>query len=197
MAALPCLLAYIAIAVFVVAVITRFIMWSRLPIHLRWELYPVAHEAGRAHYGGSYLEETDWWKKPRENSMMGELKVMVPEILFLAALKEHNPRMWIRSFPFHFGIYLAIGATFVMILKAVLGAISTGIVTGTFGAFLSGLGIVCGAAGLCLGILGALGLLQRRLTHPDLEPFDVSNVGGSRLQRRSFRLDCGPVMCRR
>ena len=43
---------------FVIAVIGRFFMWSRMPIHVRWELYPVAHEAKKAHYGGSYMEET-------------------------------------------------------------------------------------------------------------------------------------------
>lgn len=180
MSVVPYVVSYLAVTVFLIAVIARFLMWSRLPLHVRWELYPVAHEAKRAHYGGSYLEETDWWKKPRENSLVGELKVMVPEILFLVALKEHNPKMWIRSFPFHFGLYLAGGATFLMIVRAVLGAISSNIVAGGFGTLLAALIVVCGAAGLCLGIVGALGLLHRRLTHPDLKDFtapaDVFNL---------------------
>ena len=41
-------------------------------MHVRWELYPVPHEAQKAHYGGSYLEESEWWKKPREVSLLGE-----------------------------------------------------------------------------------------------------------------------------
>jgi nitrate reductase gamma subunit len=76
---LPYVIAYGALAVFLIACVARMLKWSRMPMHLRWELYPVAHEGGgRAAYGGSYLEETDWWTKPREVSMLGELKVMVP-----------------------------------------------------------------------------------------------------------------------
>ena len=107
--------------VFVVAVIGRFIMFSRMPMHLRWELYPVAHEGGgRPVYGGSYMEDFEWWKKPRETSLVGELKVMIPEILFLVALKEHNTKMWTQSFPFHFGLYLIIACTVLMVLAGVL-----------------------------------------------------------------------------
>jgi hypothetical protein len=29
---------------------------------------------------------------------------MVPEILFLVALRAHNRQLWTRSFPFHFGL---------------------------------------------------------------------------------------------
>ncbi len=173
MTVIPYLVAYVAVAVFVVAVVARFMMWSKLPLHLRWELYPVAHEGKRASYGGSYIEEVDWWKKRREVSLWGELKVMVPEIVFLVALWEHNRKMWFRSFPFHFGIYLVAGATFVMILNGVLAAVSPGAVEGAFGEFLRRLALSFGVAGLALGMIGALGLLHRRLTQEDLRDFTV------------------------
>ena len=39
-----------------------------LPVHVRWEIYPVQHEtAAKVAYGGSYLEEIDWWEKKREH----------------------------------------------------------------------------------------------------------------------------------
>jgi len=146
-------------------------MWRKMPMHVRWELYPVAHEASRASYGGSYLEETDWWKKPRESSMWGELKVMVPEILFLKALKENNPSMWLRSFPFHLGIYLVSAATFVMIGASILVVISDNILAGGFGTLVRWVLTISAIGGLGLGILGAIGLLHRRLTHPDYKDF--------------------------
>jgi nitrate reductase gamma subunit len=163
--------AYLAVIVFVVAVIARFAMWKRMPMHVRWELYPVPHEAKRAHYGGSYLEESEWWKKKREVSLIGELKVMIPEILFLVAVKEHNSKLWVRSFPFHFGLYLVGGCTGLLILTGILAAISPAIVAGGFGSFLHYLVMISGWAGLCLGVLGALGLLAKRLTDPDLKDF--------------------------
>ena len=100
MSLVPYLLAYAGIAVFVIAVVARIRMFKSQPMHLRWELYPVPHEASRAAHGGSYLEEVDWWLKPREVSKPAELKAMGTEILFLEALHKHNRPMWRSSFPF-------------------------------------------------------------------------------------------------
>ena len=153
----PYAVVYLCLIVFTVAVIGRFFKWSRMPMHVRWELYPVAHEGKKAHYGGSYLEESKWWQKKREVSLVGELKVMVPEILFLVALREHNQKLWTWSFPFHFGLYL-VGLTTVLMM-----------VSGVLARFLPALpewiGLVTpvtGAAGLCLGVIGAFGLFVRR-----------------------------------
>jgi nitrate reductase gamma subunit len=168
---IPHIAAYAGIGVFVVACIARILMWSRMPMHVRWEIYPVAHEPGRAHYGGSYLEEVDWWKKPRPTSLWGELRVMVPEMLFLVALKEHNPKMWWRSFPFHFGIYLVIAATVAMMAGGVLGAVVPEALAGSLGRLLQGAIMVCALAGLGLGLLGALALLHRRLTDAELRDY--------------------------
>ncbi len=172
MAEIPYVLAYLAIAVFMVAVIVRFRMWSKMPMHMRWELYPVAHEASKAHYGGSYLEETEWWKKPREVSLMGELKVMIPEILFLVAVKEKNPKLWLRTFPFHFGLYLAIGSVALMLLFGMVEALAPGaLATANLVSPLQTIIVIVGVAGLVIGLIGALGLLHRRLTSPDLKDF--------------------------
>jgi nitrate reductase gamma subunit len=177
---IPYVAAYIAIGIFVIACAARFFMWSKMPIHMRWELYPVAHEPGRAHYGGSYLEEVDWWKKPRETSLSGEIKAMAAEIIFLVALKEHNKKMWNVSFPFHFGLYLVIGCTGLMIFGAILGAIWPSVIAGGFGTVLRYAVVASGYAGLGLSLLGALGLLSRRLTDPDLKDFtapaDIFNL---------------------
>ena len=48
---------------------------------------------------------------------------MVPEILFLVALKEHNAKMWTRSFPFHFGLYLVAATTILLLVGGVAGAL--------------------------------------------------------------------------
>jgi len=178
---IPYVVAYVALGVFLIVCIARFFMWSSMPMHVRWELYPVAHEpAHRSKYGGSYLEDVDWWKKPRERSLIGEIKAMGAEILFLVALKEHNRKMWWVSFPFHFGLYLVIGCTALMAGSAVLGAISPSIIAGGFGSFLRVAIMGCGYSGLGLSLLGALGLLSRRLLDPDLRDFtspaDIFNL---------------------
>ena len=177
----PYIAAYIGLTAFLVAVIVRIRMWLKMPIHVRWELYPVAHEPGKAHYGGSYLEDGEWWNKGRKVSLWGEIKAMVPEILFLVALKENNPALWKRSFPFHFGLYLVTAATLVMMGNGLLGLLVPALFNDpTVAAVIQYLVVGLGAAGLALSLLGALGLLQRRLGDPDLVDFttkaDVFNL---------------------
>jgi nitrate reductase gamma subunit len=163
MTALAYIVAYLGIVFFVVACIARFLMWSRMPMHMRWELYPVAHEGGgKAAYGGSYLEETEWWAKKREVSLVGELKVMVPEILFLVALREHNAKLWTRSFPFHFGLYLVGGATALLLLGGLIAGYAPQSIASPVARFMGVVMPIIGGAGLVLGIIGAIGLFLRR-----------------------------------
>lgn len=179
MTILTYMIAYCGIAIFLVAVATRFLMWSRMPMHVRWELYPVAHEGAKAAYGGSYLEESEWWTKPRHFSLWGELSAMVPEILLLVALKEHNRKLWTRSFPFHFGLYLVAGCTALMFLAGVLGAWLPGLMAGPVGVAIRGLIPILGYAGLVLGLIGAFGLIQRRRQRPLRDysaPMDTVNL---------------------
>jgi nitrate reductase gamma subunit len=174
MSLLPYLLAYAGIAVFVVAVIARIRMYARMPMHLRWELYPVPHEATRAAHGGSYLEEAEWWLKKREVSKTAELKAMGTEILFLEALHKHNRPMWRSSFPFHFGLYMVSAATVLMLAGGVVSQLAGGFAASGLGGLWYGAVVVVGAVGLALSLYGAIGLLKRRLTSPDLADFTTS-----------------------
>lgn len=169
------LVAYAGIAVFLGAVIVRFLFWAKMPIHMRWELYPVAHEGKKAAYGGSYYEESEWWKNKRHTSLWGEVKAMFIEIVFLAALWEHNRKLWFRSFPFHFGLYLVIAATGVMVFAALLMIIWPAAVATWFGSVLQVVTILLGLGGLGLGLLGAVGLLHRRLTDDELKDFTTAS----------------------
>lgn len=99
-------IAYLAVIIFVSAVLFRIVSYISKPMHVRWELYPVAHEGERASYGGGYLEEVDWWEKEREKSLIGELIYMIKEILFLKAVWENNRTLWYQTYAFHIGIYL-------------------------------------------------------------------------------------------
>lgn len=157
------LVSYVLLLVFVVAFVYRSVKIARMPVHLRWELAPVPHEKGKGHYGGSYLEEPEWWTKPREKDHLAELTYMVKEIAFLKALFEHNRPLWWFSFPFHAGLYL---------LSAMAGLLVIGGVAGLAGfsmpEFLTTLIRVLAATGYLLGGLGALGVLFSRLFQPQL-----------------------------
>jgi nitrate reductase gamma subunit len=168
------LLSYLCIVVFVGATALLVYRQFTLPVHVRWELYPVQHETtARAAYGGSYLEELNWWEKRQERSLFNELRYMLPEILFLRGLWKKNRALWWVSFPFHFGLYLML-ATFGWLLLHTLvllwrdyPAASGGIVK----SLLDGLIVITGWPGLILGSIGSLGLLYRRLTDPELRNY--------------------------
>jgi len=177
------ILTYLCIAVFVIAAGYRIYRQMTMPVHVRWEIYPVQHEtAARAVYGGSYMEEADWWKKKQEKSLLNEALYMVPEILFIRGLWKENRSLWWVSFPFHFGLYLTI-ATFVLLLKHAGFTLwgSTAFASGSaLRALLDGLIVLLGWGGLILGTIGSLGLLYRRLTDPELRnyssPVDYFNL---------------------
>ena len=167
------LLTYLGVAVFILAAMKRIVAYKRNPMHLRWELYPVAHEGGgRAAYGGGYLEELEWWNKPRETSRLRELSVMVPEMLFLKAAYEHNRPLWMVSFPFHFGLYLIFGLVALLAVGAVLELAGLPTDSGLLGLVI-GVCTILGPIAFCLALIGALGLLRRRLRDPALRNYSA------------------------
>ncbi len=162
------IVSYVSLAIFAVAFLVRSIRLARLPVHLRWELSPVPHEKGKAHYGGSYLEEYEWWTKPREKSLINEFSYMFQEIAFLKAVREHNRPLWWFSLPFHNGLYLLVGAVGFLLLGTILELIG---VSALSWPWLRSVVLVFGGVGYGLGAIGALGLLVKRLFDPKLKDF--------------------------
>ncbi len=102
-------LLYAALAVFIVGNLVRILRIVAMPVHLRWELYPVPHgPRNRVRYGGSYLEESDWWTRPRHNNLGGELKIIFPELFLLKGVWQHNRQLWLWSWLLHIALYLLI-----------------------------------------------------------------------------------------
>ena len=166
---------YGAVLVFLVACNIRAAQYARLPLHLRWELYPVPHEEpARAKHGGSYFEATDWWEKPIPFNLLGELKSMLPEMLFQKGLWEFNRTMWFLSYPFHFGLYLLIGSTGLLMATAFFSLLAPQFASGGSAvvlhyAYAAGL-----LAGAVLAVLGAASLLVRRLTDESLKTYTTA-----------------------
>jgi nitrate reductase gamma subunit len=170
-----------AVLVFIGVSVARAIRFARSPLHLRWELYPVPHEAPeRVEHGGSYLEQSEWWRQPRRKHLAGEVRFMVPEMLFLRALWTFNRPLWYRSFPFHFGLYLLAGTCALLFSTAVVARLVPGVAVGAAIEIVRELAGVSGITGLVLAVTGAAGLLHRRLTDPALRvstaPGDVFNL---------------------
>jgi nitrate reductase gamma subunit len=179
------LLVYLVVAasaaVFVAACGRRILLFARSPLHLRWELYPVPHEAPeRVAHGGSYFEQAEWWRQPRVSNLWGEIRFMVPEILFLRALRTFNRPLWYRSFPFHVGLYVLAGTLALLFGSVLVGQVVPSTAGVSMATALLTLARLAGVAGVLSSVAGAAGLLHRRLTDPALRvsttPGDVFNL---------------------
>ncbi|MCX5857997.1 MAG: respiratory nitrate reductase subunit gamma [Deltaproteobacteria bacterium] len=177
------ILSYLCIAVFALATLYRIYRQMTMPVHVRWEIYPVQHEtSAKVAYGGSYMEEIDWWEKKQEKSLLGELLYMVPEILFIRGLWKENRGLWWVSFPFHFGLYMMIATVILLLGHAgfTLWGSTVFSAGSTLRTLLDGFIAVMGWGGLILGNIGSLGLLYRRWTDAELRnyssPVDYFNL---------------------
>lgn len=159
MAALLYIATYCALATFAIGCLRRARQYAKLPVHLRWELYPVPHEPSpRAAYGGSYFEESEWWTKPRRLNRAGELAVMAREIFLLETVRKAKPSLWWRSQLFHSGVFLVIMA---------IGCDALGAVIAPLGA----VGHFVGYLGLAMILAGSLALLWRRISQRELDDY--------------------------
>lgn len=158
-----------AVILFVALVARRIYAYARMPLNLRWEVYPVPHESGgRRRYGGSYMEEVDWARRPRPVSRWAELLEMGTEIFLLKRVRLHNPyRLWPWSLALHWGIYLLL--LWIGLLAAA-----------NWLPALVGPAVGVGGVALALGTVGAGGLIIKRATHRALAlytaPVDYFNL---------------------
>ncbi len=158
-----------AFGAFLAGSLARALLLLRLPPHSRWELYPVPKEKGRAVYGGSYYEETFWWRRPHLVSLWSELRETLREMLFIKRLYDHRKPLWWFSYSFHLGLYCLTAFTALLVADAAAALWGCPV---TIGPGLPGilyyLTAFLGGAGMALGLVGTCGLLGRRLFLPSL-----------------------------
>lgn len=152
---------YFGLLAFLILVLNKVIRMATAPVHLRWELYPVAHEEGKAKYGGSYLEEFEWWTKPLKKNIFGELWTMFQEIVLLKGVWEHNRSLWFGSAPFHYALYLYIVFTLLIFIGLIFG-LNPHETDFQSNSFIAILNVILWIASF-LGIIGGIILLFKRM----------------------------------
>jgi len=158
---------------FMLGALAKIVRYARMPMHVRWELYPVPHEKGKSDHGGSFLEDVDWWTKPIPKSKAGELKAMGEEIILLKGVFESNKPLWTWTLPFHLGLYLLVCLVGLLLVGAIAElALGHSLSNGSgFWQLIHNLTALVAWAGLLASALGTLGLLVRRLTDPKLKGY--------------------------
>lgn len=164
------IVSYTVVVFFIILITYRTYAISKLPLHLRWELAPTPHEKVKSQYGGSYLEEYEWWHKPRRKSQVAPLVYMAKEIFFLRSVWDTNRALWPFSFSFHTGIYLILGMlilqlinTLFLLLEIHAQILDISLGVASFFALI----------GYLLGSLGTIGLFLKRTIDVDFKPFNT------------------------
>lgn len=160
----------VSLVVFFAGNAIRVVKTLRMPVPLRWELYPIPKGSRhRQLYGGSYFEESDWWTKPVGNNHSGELVFVLRELFLLRSVHESFLGLWVWSWLLHWGLYLYVVATLLRIGEVALPLHAQ---VGTFQEVLRyGYSLACS-----IGLVGAAGLLVMRARHPRLRAF-TTRVG--------------------
>jgi nitrate reductase gamma subunit len=151
----------------------RATKYARMPVHLRWELYPVPHDEGNK-YGGSYLEEPEWWTKPRKKNFVKDALFILKDYLTFFQYFKLNRAYWAVLYMWHVGFYLILSFHALVAIGALtmIGGVEISAESANVGVrILYYLTLVVGVAGFSLGCLGSIGVFTRRLVDPDLRLF--------------------------
>ncbi len=162
---------FCVIAIFLILMAYRVISMARRPEHLRWELAPAPLDKGKTKYGGSYLEDFEWWQRPRHKSHSAPVIYMLREIFTLKSVRENNRTFWPFSIALHYGIYLVILAVALYFINALL--LITGAAALVLDAFYR-ITTVAAAAGCISGAVGSLGLIFKRALDVNLRQYSSS-----------------------
>jgi nitrate reductase gamma subunit len=157
-----------AIVIFLAVTVYRILAIARLPAHLRWELAPIPHEKGKGRYGGSYLEEYEWWRQSRHHSHTASIIYMFQEILLMRGIWKNNRSLWPFSLLLHAGIYFFIIALLLHITNAIF--IITGVPSSIINVF-QDIASALALAGYLAGGLGAVSLILKRRLDSNYRPF--------------------------
>ena len=170
----PQLATYISYLFIIVVYTVKVIKVVKMPLHLRWELHPVAHEEGYK-YGGSYYEVLEWWTKPRRKNILRAVLLKLRDYLSLPGYYRRTKAYWLGLYPWHLGFYLIISFHILSFFGALIivnaGPLITGDSASTLGRALYYLTLVAAVGSFILGSIGSIILLTKRLVDTDLRAY--------------------------
>lgn len=167
------ILTYFAYVFIVVMYSVKLIKIARMPVHLRWELYPVAHEEKRQ-YGVSYYEDLGKWRKQRRKTILKGTLYLIKEYFCMGEYFQRNRWYWVVLLPWHLGFIFIIAfhiLCFFGALALVAGVPVSARSANMLGVILYFLILIVGVVSFVTGSLGSIGLAVRRLATRELRVF--------------------------
>lgn len=114
---------YAALFIFAAGNLFRIARIASMPVHLRWELYPIPPRAS------------------------GKFRLMAGEVVLLRRVWEHHRRLWVWSWLLHWGLYLITATAALSVLTVLLQRFAGSPVPLGLIAALSWISVACGVIG--------------------------------------------------
>jgi len=152
MSAILAIATYVAYVFIVVMYTIKAVKYARLPMHLRWELYPI----------------------PKPKTFIGRFLYVLKDNFTLSEYFHRNKTYWLALYPWHVGFICVIGLH--ILCFAAAAAMLLGLPVSAETTNLLGLGIyyvilVMGVVSFVAGSLGSIGLIIKRSTDAEMRPY--------------------------
>ena len=166
-------LTYFAYIFIIIIYTIKAIKIARMPVHLRWELYPGIYEP-KTKNDNAYPENEQEWRKRHAKTLRKGINYLLRENFRFSDYFKTNWTYWLALFPWHIGFIFII--TFhvlcffgALVLIAGIPVIADSVyVLGKI--FYYGI-LVLGVTSFITGVFGSIGLITKRLADRNLRIF--------------------------
>lgn len=167
------ILTYIAYAFIIIMYARKAIKYAKMPLHLRWDLYPVIHK-NRSSHDGSHYDNQEWWTRPRRRRFIENILFILKDNFYLGEYFHKNRGYWFVLFPWHVGFLLIITLhvlCFFAALTMVFGLSVSPESHNIFGRVFYYSVLITGVGSFLTGSFGSIGMIIKRLTNRDLRAY--------------------------
>lgn len=167
------ILTYFAYFFIIYMYTAKSLKWVRMPIHLRWELYPVIHEPNYR-YGGSHMEKLGGHSTSRRGGMLRSSLYLLKEYLSLGEYYKRQRGYWSVIYPWHIGFILIITFHILAFFGAVILLSGVPVAAGSpafGGRIFYFVMLICGVVSFVAGLVGSIGVLIKRIADIDLRDY--------------------------
>ncbi|MBM3132050.1 MAG: hypothetical protein FJZ95_03330 [Chloroflexi bacterium] len=157
----------------VVAYYVKVQKYFKMPLNLRWELYPIPHEKNYK-YGGSYFEEIEWWNRPRHKNTLRSVLTLIKKYLFMGSYFEKKRWYWVGLYPWHMGFLLIVLFDGLVLFDAIFIKAGDWVISGSAGGggeFLYYFTLVVGLTSFTIGCMGSILMLLFRTFNRELKEY--------------------------
>lgn len=173
MGSILAILTYVAYAFIIIMYGRKAIKYAKMPLHLRWDLYPVTHKNRRNH-GGSPDDDLEWRKKPRRKNLIRSIMFILKDNFYLGEYFHRNKGYWVVLLPWHVGFLLIISLhilCFFAALTMLLGLRVSAESANIFGKVIYYSILITGVGSFVTGSFGSVGMFIKRMADRDLRAY--------------------------